>query len=72
MVGYSSALDTFLHCHPVLTCCINNLFMSVVMVEELRNYILEKIKDQSEAEQKDILMELGSDLHIMAEDLCAD
>ncbi len=46
--------------------------MSVVMVEELRNYILEKIKDQSEAEQKDILMELGSDLHIMAEDLCAD
>ena len=67
MVGYSSALDTFLHCHPVLTCCINNLLMSVVMIEELRDYILEQIKDLPGEEQRDILSELAGDLQVMAE-----
>jgi len=40
---------------------------SEVMLETLRDYILEQIKDLPEEEQRDILSELAGDLQVMAE-----
>lgn len=40
---------------------------SEIMLETLRDYILEQIKDLPGEEQRDILSELAGDLQVMAE-----